>query len=153
MKYIDSEKLKELIDEKRKELADKNAKVGGGKWDAEIYTYLSVLSIIDSIQQNQSNIDLEEEITNQIRLLNGVHTLNDGKQWWKGTYNELTYFAKYFYELGLKTQNSNIGFSNIDIDDTLKEEGIDNDSKEAKIYKEAYFVAIDKAFEKFKNGA
>jgi hypothetical protein len=55
MKYIDAEKLKKLIDEKWKELADKNVKAGGGKWDAEISTYLSVLSLIDSLQQETLN--------------------------------------------------------------------------------------------------
>lgn len=60
-KYIDAEKLKELIDEKWKELADKNVKVGGGKWDAEISTYLSVLRLIDSLQQEQPEVDLEKE--------------------------------------------------------------------------------------------
>ena len=49
-------------------------------------------------------VDLDEEVTSQIRLLNGVHTLYDGKQWWKGTYNELSYFAKHFFELGLNAQ-------------------------------------------------
>ena len=53
MKYIDAEKLKNLIDKKWKELADKNVKVGGGKWDAEISTYLSVLRLITSLQQEQ----------------------------------------------------------------------------------------------------
>lgn len=57
MKYIDAEKLKKLIDEKWKELADKNVKVGGGKWDAEISTYLSVLRIIDSLQQELPGIE------------------------------------------------------------------------------------------------
>ena len=52
-KYIDADKLKELINEKWQELADKNVKVGGGKWDAEISTYLSVLRLIDSLQQEQ----------------------------------------------------------------------------------------------------
>ncbi len=60
-KYIDTDKLKELINEKWQELADKNVKVGGGKWDAEISTYLSVLRLIDSLQQEQlslpSNLD------------------------------------------------------------------------------------------------
>jgi len=51
--YIDAEKLKKLIDEKWQELADKNVKVGGGKWDAEISTYLSVLRLIDSLHQEQ----------------------------------------------------------------------------------------------------
>lgn len=62
MKYIDAEKLKELIDEKWKELADKNVKVGGGKWDVEISTYLSVLRLIDSLQQEQPEVDLDKEI-------------------------------------------------------------------------------------------
>lgn len=60
-KYIDSEKLKELIDEKWKELANKDLKVGGNKWNAEIDTYLSVLTLIDSLQQDQSNNNLEEK--------------------------------------------------------------------------------------------
>ena len=53
MKYIDADKLKKLIDEKWKELANKNLKVGGNKWDAEINTYLSVLTLIDSIEQDE----------------------------------------------------------------------------------------------------
>lgn len=56
MKYIDAEKLKKFIDEKWKKLADKNVKVGGGKWDAEISTYLSVLKLIDSLQQKQPEV-------------------------------------------------------------------------------------------------
>ena len=57
MKYIvDAGKLKELIDEKWRELADKNVKVGGGKWDAEISTYLSVLRLIDSLQQEEKSV-------------------------------------------------------------------------------------------------
>ena len=61
-KYIDSDKLKELIDEKWKELANNDLKVGGrGKWDSEINTYLSVLKLIDFLQQAQSNNNLEEK--------------------------------------------------------------------------------------------
>ena len=57
MKYIvDAGKLKELIDEKWRELADKNVKVGGGKWDAEISAYLSVLRLIDSLQQEEKSV-------------------------------------------------------------------------------------------------
>lgn len=62
MKYIDADKLKELIDEKWKELAVKNVKVGGGKWDAEISTYLSVLRLIASLQQEQPEVDLVKEM-------------------------------------------------------------------------------------------
>lgn len=62
MKYFNVEKLKKLIDEKWKELADKNVKVGGGKWDAEISTYLSVLRLIDSLQQEQPEVDLDRSL-------------------------------------------------------------------------------------------
>ena len=61
-KYIEVQKLKELIDEKWKELAEKNVKAGGGKWDAEISTYLSVLRLIDTLQQEQPEIDVEKEV-------------------------------------------------------------------------------------------
>lgn len=61
VKYIDSEKLKELIDEKWKELAKRELKVGGHQWDPEINTYLSVLKLIDSLQQDQSSNNLEEK--------------------------------------------------------------------------------------------
>lgn len=61
VKYIDSEKLKELIDEKWKELAKRELKVGGHQWDPEINTYLSVLKLIDSLQQDQLNNNLEEK--------------------------------------------------------------------------------------------
>lgn len=60
-KYINSEKLKELIDEKWKELANRELKVGGHQWDPEINTYLSVLKLVDSLQQDQSNNNLEEK--------------------------------------------------------------------------------------------
>ena len=76
MKYIDAEKLKKLIDEKWKELADKNVKVGGGKWDAEISTYLSVLRLIDSLQQEQPEVGLEEASRNVYESWMGG-TMND----------------------------------------------------------------------------
>ena len=62
MKYIDADKLLAEIDEKWKELADKNVKVGGGKYDGEIFTYLSVKNFITSLQQEQSEADLDREI-------------------------------------------------------------------------------------------
>ena len=61
VKYINSDKLKELIDEKWKELANNDLKVGGHKWDPEINTYLSVLKLVDSLQQDQLNNNLEEK--------------------------------------------------------------------------------------------
>ena len=100
MKHIDVEKLKKTIEGKWKELADKNAKVGGGKWDAEIYIYLSILSLIDSLQQEQSKVDykpLDEDFERDavsFCLDNGLNTT---------PYIAKT-IAKHFYELGLKAQ-------------------------------------------------
>ena len=58
--YIDADKLKKLIDKKWKELADKNVKAGGGVWDIEISTYLSVLGLIESLEQERPEMDLEK---------------------------------------------------------------------------------------------
>ena len=51
MKYIDSEKLIYEIENKWRELADKNVKAGGNKYDGEISAYLSVKNLITSLQQ------------------------------------------------------------------------------------------------------
>jgi hypothetical protein len=50
--------------------------------------------------------------------------------------------AKYFFELGLKAQHSSIGIPNID--DIFEEEGIEPNSKDAKIFKECYYMALEK---------
>lgn len=95
MKYIDADKLKELIDEKWKELADKNVKIGGGKWDAEISTYLSVLRLIDSLQQEQPEVDLEKELEDYVRK---------EIPYGNGGYGDKMKIARHFYELGLNVR-------------------------------------------------
>ena len=77
MKYIDAEKLKEIINKTWRELSDKNVKIGGGILDAEIYTYLSVLNLIDSLQQESIEADLEKEIDK--RLINIANQYRLGK--------------------------------------------------------------------------
>ena len=103
-KYIDAEKLKELIDEKWKELADKNVKVGGGKWDIEISTYLSVLRLIDSLQQEQPEIDLEKEIATWIPS----HITGGEEGVWKECREAVTKWAgivaRHFYKLGISAR-------------------------------------------------
>ena len=108
MKYIDAEKLKELIDEKWKELADKGVKVGGGKYENEIYTYLSVLRLIDSLQQEQPEVDLEKEIR---EYFEGWRT-----NWYSETeellknngctvdIDDVKEVARHFYSLGFDTR-------------------------------------------------
>lgn len=105
MKCVDADKLKELIDEKWKELADKNVKVGGGKWDAEISTYLSVLRLIDSLQQEQTEVDLEKEID---MFVDGWSIDEDlglvDDEGWSVTVGDIKNVARHFYELGLKAR-------------------------------------------------
>ena len=50
--------------------------------------------------------------------------------------------AKHFFELGLNSQRKISYVPNID--DSLKELGVDPDSKEAKIFKESYYTALEK---------
>lgn len=87
-KYINADKLKKLIDEKWKELADKNVKVGGGEWDAEISTYLSVLRLIDILQQEQPEVDYNkfEKLFDDFCERNKGHhiTTHDACMWFWG---------------------------------------------------------------------
>ena len=50
--------------------------------------------------------------------------------------------AKHFFEIGLNAQRKISYVPNID--DSLKELGVDPDSKEAKIFKESYYTALEK---------
>ena len=72
MKYIDAQKLTSEIDKKWKELADKNVKVGGGKYDIEISTYLSIKNLITRLQQDKPELDLDY-LKNKAELIaNGI---------------------------------------------------------------------------------
>ena len=51
--------------------------------------------------------------------------------------------AKHFFELGISVSNST-KVTTPDVDDVLKENGVNPDSKEAKIIKESYFMALEK---------
>ena len=63
------------------------------------YTALeSLLDYINSLQEEPVIEDLEEEIELQIRNLQGVHAIENGQNWWHGTYDDLREFARYFAE-------------------------------------------------------
>lgn len=63
------------------------------------------------------------------------------------TNNSQMDIAKHFFELGLSISNST-KVAIPDIDDVLKENSVNPDSKEAKIIKESYFMAIEKLAQK-----
>lgn len=105
------------------------------------YALVNLRDFLDTLEVKE--VDLEKALDNFYK-----------QEDWSPTdaieYDTHKDIARHFFELGLKNQYSSIGFQNID--DILNKEGINPDSKEAKVIKEAYFVAIDKAFENFKKG-
>ena len=95
------------------------------------YTALeSFKGYIDTLEVKE--VDLEKEldtmITPELKFHKALPSLFD--------------VAKHFFELGLNTQHSSINIPNID--DILEESGIDPYSKEAKIFKESYYMALGK---------
>jgi hypothetical protein len=95
-----------------------------------------ILCTIDSIETKE--LDLEKSISDWL---------------WEGLPNDeelIDYIketAEHFFELGLSVSNST-KVTTPDIDDVLKENGVNPDSKEAKIIKESYFMAIEKLAQK-----
>ena len=89
MKYIDADRLKAEIEK-------------GTPNNLQLLVYRDIiLSLIDSLQQEQQEVDLEGEIT---RFLSNVTKMNKGE--WRGKYpiGEIGFraVARHFYELGLR---------------------------------------------------
>ena len=108
-------------------------------------------NIIDTLEVKEVNLEKEVEAYMNVHNL---HTQDGGRIVFENGdapnfWCDFRDIAKHFFELGLKAQ-INIAVSNID--DVIRENGLDPDSKEAKVFKEAYYLAIDKAFEKIKKG-
>lgn len=102
MKYIDAERLKEEIERRRKFHDDAVIKFcnnrtialthsAGLKEDEEL------LSLIDSLQQEQPEVDLNAEIEKELRL----HYNDDQDVYW---WNYLKNSFRHFYEFGLNAR-------------------------------------------------
>lgn len=118
MKYIDADKLLSEINA-RIERCEKDEEDGYPDTTSSEATLKSVRTFITSLQQEKVSFkkivnaktrhislvpssgegDLEKEIECSIRFLNGHHILDNGERWYKGRYEELRDFARYFYEL------------------------------------------------------
>ena len=105
------------------------------------------LSFLGTIEVKE--VDLEKEIDKfygMYRKDGQTFSLEDNEECvdWKVDCNPEfeKSFAKHFFELGLKTQHSSINIPNID--DIFEENGIDPNSKDAKICKESYYMALEK---------
>ena len=99
-KYIDAEKLISEIDKKWKELADKNVKVGGGKYDIEISTYLSIKNLITRLQQEQPEVVLTDNASFTKELKRFLSDTGNEKK----RCGVVLPIIKHFYELGLNAK-------------------------------------------------
>ena len=144
MKLIDKDALVAEIESKiekytkRGEESDAKRDGYGMYWGGVLSCLNEVRTLCDTLEVKK--VDLEKEFDKYTKDILACDVQFE-------PFTHLYNCAKHFFELGLKAQ-SNITLSNID--DVIRENGSDPDSKEAKVFKEAYFVAIDKAFEKFK---
>jgi hypothetical protein len=90
-------------------------------------------------------VDLEKEINKYISdNFFGSQTLGFFANRTKEEPNDedIALVAKHFFEFGLKSKSSYVDIPNID--DTLKEMGVDPDSKDVKIFKESFYEALEK---------
>ena len=126
-------------------LIDKDALVA---WAKETYLcenasmirkvcYKQLLEHLDSLDAKE--VDLEKEIETHLKDCLDVKFPTTDIELIK---KDVAYTAKKFFELGLRYKSSLASIPNID--DTLKEMGVDPDSKEAKSFKESYYRALDK---------
>ena len=101
-KYIDAEKLIALLEQRKKQLARWTDKEYANQRIDEIDCILDV--DIDSLQQEQSKVDLEKEIATWIPS----HITGGEEGVWKECREAVTKWAgivaRHFYELGLKAR-------------------------------------------------
>ena len=104
-------------------------------WSSQKGVCDKLLYFIDTLEVKE--VDLDEEISFQLSNF----CLSDKDK------DSFVKVAKHFFKLGLSVSN-NIKVTTPDIDDVLKENGVNPYSKEAKIIKESYFMAIEKLTQK-----
>ena len=98
MKYIDAEKLKVLIQQLIGECIRNN-------WSTTEYCLRKILSAIDSLQQEQTEVDLEKEVANWWNEHYADIKKGYTFEGYNGHYMEnstVISLAKHFYELGLR---------------------------------------------------
>lgn len=100
MKYIDADLLRKRIEKNKYVIEPMFAKGDDCYYEGEYDGYNHILDIIKSLQQEQSEVDLEEEISTWIP----AHIRGGDNEVWKDTKNAVTEWggivARHFYELG-----------------------------------------------------
>ena len=103
---------------------------------------VDILSFLDTLEVKE--VDLEKLINDYFTgwYFDSELDILAKPNNYSATVGDVKEIAKHFFELGLKAQHSSIGIPNID--DIFEEEGIDPNSKDAKIFKESYYMALEK---------
>ena len=94
-----------------------------------------ITTFLDTLEVKEVNLEKETKKWWKERL-----HLNPESQLWMDAHQSIV-FAKHFFELGLKSKSSYVSIPNID--DTLKEMGVDPDSKDVKNFKESFYEALE----------
>lgn len=120
-------------------LIDKDAVVAEIEklYNGEIDTYTRNIldrlkSSIDTLEVKVKERDLNEEIESYFKGFGKFPSVG---------IDDCIDIAKHFFEFGLKSKSSYVGIPNID--NTLKEMGVDPDSKDIKIFKESFYEALE----------
>ena len=113
MKYIDAEKLYEKVDALLGQYAKAENKM---KDDVELSLFYhgkmqmcsDILDIIESLQQEQAEVDLEKEVKSYIKdsftITDEVAQIPEEDRMYSMGQDDMVAFAKHFYELGLKAR-------------------------------------------------
>ena len=143
MKLIDKDALVAEINRLIAELVEKGE--GTMFEQGRISAFEDAKLFLDSLEVKK--VDLEKAIDDYIYTHDSRKRLALELDWkccnltLKGG-NEIIKFAKHFFELGLKVSQPVI--SAYGIEEALKENGIDTDSKEADMYREAIYKIYDR---------
>ena len=138
---IDKDALVAEIERRIKELQDL-FKEGEKKLDSFQKTAIHlcideckvILNILDTLEVKEVDLEKEiDEVIHNYKLNNHKHTSICSV--------DIEWIAEHFFELGIKVQ-TNIKMPNLE--DIFIENGIDPNSKQAIIFKESYYTALEK---------
>lgn len=140
--YIDKDAVVAEIERRKHKLLDNIICESDKEWVVRTAHQLNrIILFLNTLEVKE--VDFEKETKKWWK--EHLH-LDPKNQLWMDAHQSIV-FAKHFFELGLSVSNST-KVTAPDIDDVLKENGVNPDSKEAKIIKESYFMAIEKLAQK-----
>ena len=128
--YIDKSAVVAEIERKKKQLIE------SGNDFANFWACGSLDDILSFLDTQVKEVDINKEISQFIDANFEKATI--------GYKLNLRHVAEYFFKLGLRCKSNWDSVYIPDIDDTLKEMGVDPDSREANSFKSSYYRVLDK---------